>query len=117
MLASFSGRASSIPRRTHHSSPETYSIKLRPHSSDTASPGSARVSCLKRGSHTCAQDNCRVCPDVREALNKLHPLEATRRVQEISDDLDWGRMPEDHVDYATWRDERNRQEASRPHKP
>ena len=57
------------------------------------------------------------CPDVREALNKLHPLEAARRVQEISDDLDWGRVPEDRVDYLTWRDERNRQEASRPHKP
>ena len=57
------------------------------------------------------------CPDVREALNKLHPLEAARRVQEISDDLDWGRVPEDQVDYSTWRDERNRQEASRPHKP
>jgi hypothetical protein len=57
------------------------------------------------------------CPDVREALNKLHPLEAARRVREISDDLDWGRVPEDRVDYSTWRDLRNRQEASRPHKP
>jgi hypothetical protein len=57
------------------------------------------------------------CPDVCEALNKLHPLVAARRVQEISDDLDWGRVPEERVDFATWRDERNRQEASRPHKP
>ena len=56
------------------------------------------------------------CPDVREALCKLHPLEAARRVAEMSDDLDWGRVPEDRVDYSTWRDERNRQEASRPHK-
>jgi len=55
-------------------------------------------------------------PDVCEALNKLHPLDAARRVQEISDDLDWGRVPEDRVDYSTWRDERNRQEASRARK-
>jgi|SRR6516165_6098206 hypothetical protein len=55
-------------------------------------------------------------PDVCEALCKLHPLEAARRVQEMSDDLDWGRMPDDRMDYSTWRDERNRQKASRPHK-
>jgi len=47
---------------------------------------------------------------------KLDPLEAARRVQEMSDDLDWGRMPDDRMDYSTWRDERNRQKASRPHK-
>jgi len=50
-------------------------------------------------------------------LCKLHPLDAARRVQEMSEDLDWGRMPEDRVDYSTWKYERNRQEASRPHKP
>jgi hypothetical protein len=53
------------------------------------------------------------CPDVCSALSRLHPLDAARRVQEMSDDLDWGRVPEDRVDYSTWRDERNRQEASR----
>ena len=56
-------------------------------------------------------------PDVCVELCKLHPLDAARRVQEMSDDLDWGRVPDDRVDYSTWRDERNRQGASRPHKP
>jgi hypothetical protein len=53
------------------------------------------------------------CPDVREALNKLHPLEAVRRVQEMSDDLDWGRVPDDRVTYSTWKTERNLQKAPR----
>jgi len=34
----------------------------------------------------------------------------------MSEDLDWGRMPED-LDYSTWKYERNCQEASRPPKP
>ena len=56
-------------------------------------------------------------PDVCVELCKLHPLDAARRVQEMSEHLSWGRMPEDRVDYSTWRDQRNRQKASRPHKP
>jgi hypothetical protein len=35
----------------------------------------------------------------------------------MDDDLDLGRMPDDSMDYETFRDLRNRQEASRPHKP
>src|SRR5215469_1354484 len=46
----------------------------------------------------------------------LHPLEAVRRVQEISDDLDWRRMLADRVTYSTWKTERNLQRASRPRK-
>ena len=57
------------------------------------------------------------CPDVCEALSRLHPLDAARRVHEMSEDLDLGRMPDDRMDYSTWRDERNRQKNSRPHKP
>jgi hypothetical protein len=35
----------------------------------------------------------------------------------MSDDLDWGRMPDDRVTYSTWKTERNLQKASRPNKP
>jgi len=44
---------------------------------------------------------------------KLDPLEAARRVQEMDDDLDIGKMPDDKLDYETFRDLRNRQEAAR----
>jgi len=56
------------------------------------------------------------CPDVCAELCKLHPLQAARRVQEMSDDLDLGRMPDDRMDYSTWRDERNLQKAPRARK-
>jgi hypothetical protein len=56
-------------------------------------------------------------PDVCAELCNLHPLEAARKVQEMSDDLSWGHVPEDRVSYEVWKNERNRQEASRPHKP
>jgi hypothetical protein len=56
-------------------------------------------------------------PDVCAELCRLHPLDAARRVAEMSEDLDWGRLPEDHATYEVWKTERNRQEASRPQKP
>jgi hypothetical protein len=55
-------------------------------------------------------------PDVCAKLCELHPLEAARRVQDMSEDLDWGRMPENRVEYSTWKNERNRAKASRPRK-
>jgi hypothetical protein len=56
-------------------------------------------------------------PDVAEELSKLSPVEQARRVQQMNDDLDIGRMPDDSVTYETFRDLRNRQEASRTRKP
>jgi hypothetical protein len=53
------------------------------------------------------------CPNVCEALCQLDPLEAARKVQEMSDDLSWGRLPDDRVDYPAWRDGRNRAEFRR----
>ena len=34
----------------------------------------------------------------------------------MSEDLDWGRLPEDRVDYSTWKNERNREKAARTRK-
>jgi hypothetical protein len=56
-------------------------------------------------------------PDVLEALNALDPLEAARRIQEMNDDLDWGRVPEENISYEAWRDQRNDAESARRHKP
>jgi len=57
------------------------------------------------------------CPDVCAQLCLLDPLEAARKVSEMSEDLDWGRVPEDRLTYEAWKTERNRREFSRPHKP
>jgi len=52
-------------------------------------------------------------PDVCAQLCLLDPIEAARKVSEMSEDLDVGRMPDDSMDYETFRDLRNEQEASR----
>lgn len=56
-------------------------------------------------------------PDVCAQLCLLDPVEAARKVAQMSEDLDWGRVPEENLSYEDWRDERNRAESARRHTP
>jgi|SRR5215469_1427505 len=117
-----------IPGEELRQSMQTYSRRLEHYKQEhpqfaqfadpaTPLPLSARDEILRMSNAPEIVEFLSFAPDVCAKLCELHPLDAARRVQEISDDLDWGRVPEDRVDYSTWRDERNRQKASRPHKP
>jgi len=46
-------------------------------------------------------------PDVIEQLNKMHPLDAAKCVEAISEDLERAAVPSDGTDYAPWKAARN----------
>jgi len=77
----------------------------------------ARDEVLRQPNAVAITDFLAFSPDVLEALNALDPVEAARRIQQMNDDLDWARVPEENLSYEEWRDERNRAEAARRHKP
>jgi len=50
------------------------------------------------------------CPDVPEALCRLHPLDAAERTENISEDLERAEVPSDEgMGYAAWKQARNLQ--------
>ena len=50
------------------------------------------------------------CPNVPEALCRLHPLDAAERTENISEDLERAELPSDEgIDYAAWKQARNLQ--------
>ena len=48
-------------------------------------------------------------PEVAEQLSAMHPLDAVRCVEGISEDLDRGEVPGDATEYGTWKQLRNHQ--------
>ena len=50
------------------------------------------------------------CPDVPEALRRLHSLDAAERTESMSEDLERAEVPSDEgMDYAVWKHARNLQ--------
>ena len=48
-------------------------------------------------------------PEIAAKLFAMHPLQAVERMHDISEDPEDGDRPADDIDFATWRDVRNRQ--------
>jgi len=56
-------------------------------------------------------------PDVIEQLCKMHPLDAAKCIESISEDLERAAVPSEGTDYAPWKQDRNREKALRARKP
>jgi hypothetical protein len=55
-------------------------------------------------------------PDVIEQLCKMHPLDAAKCIESISEDLERGTVPSEEMDQASWKAARNLVKASRSRK-
>jgi hypothetical protein len=47
------------------------------------------------------------CPDIAEQLCRMHPLDAAKCIESISEDLQQAAVPGDGTDYAPWKAARN----------